>query len=127
MAQVAQVVRVRPVPVALHVQVSAAHVQLVRVPHRVVLQVLLVRAVAQAAAVVAVLAAEPPVHSARVAARAARLASQSARNAKSTSRDKHLALVAQLFHAETAPPSFACAADQASKISQTRLMQTQVS
>jgi hypothetical protein len=133
-AQVAQVVRVvlvRLVPVAqvAHlVQVSAALVRVaLQAQLRVALQVSLARAVAQVAAVVAELAAEPPVPSVRAAARAARPASQSVRNAKSMNRDKHRALVARLFHAETAPPSFVCDAVQASKISQTRSMQTQVS
>jgi hypothetical protein len=54
--------------------------------------------------VVAVLAAEPLVPSVGAAARAIVPASRSAQSAKSTNRDKHRALVARLFHAETVRP-----------------------
>jgi len=100
----AQVARVRLVPVAQAVQVLAAHVRLVPVVLRVALRVLLVQVAGQALVAVAVLAAEPRVRSVGVAARATVPASRSARNAKSTNRDKHRALVARLFHAETARP-----------------------
>ena len=103
-ALVAQAVLVRLVPVAQAVQVLAAHVRLVPVALRVGLQVLLVRVAGRALVAVAVLAAEPRVRSVGAAARATVPASRSARNAKSTNRDKHRALVARLFHAETARP-----------------------
>ena len=104
------------VPVAL--LALAVLVPLVRVA---LLAAALVVAVAELAAVLLV-------HSVR-AAHAVRLrhVSQSARNAKSTSKDKLLALVAQLCHAATATPCFACVAVRASKILPTRLMPTQVS
>jgi hypothetical protein len=128
-ALVVQVDHVRLVPVEVHlVRASVAHVQAaLQVGHRVEHQDLLVQAAAQVQVAVAALAVELPERSVRAAAREARLASRSARNAKSMSRDRHLALVERLFHAATAPLLFACVADQASKISQTRLMQTQVS
>lgn len=103
-ALVAQVVRVRLAPVAQVVQVLAARVRLVPVALRVALQVLLVRVAGQALVAVAVLAAEPLARSVGAAARATVPASRSAQSAKSTNRDKHRALVARLFHAETARP-----------------------
>jgi hypothetical protein len=133
-AQVVLVVLVvRLVPVALRVLASEvpvhvlALVALAQVPVQVVASAHLVLvAVLRPVAVVAVAALL--VHSVRVALVAHRRpASRSVQSAKSLSRDQHLALVAQLFHAAMAPPFCACAAVQACRTSQTRLMQTLVS
>ncbi len=127
-ALVVQVVLVRLVPVAQVAQASAVHAQVsvARVP--VVAQVhlaseLLVRAVARAA-VVAVAARQA--HLERVAA-ATRPVSQSAKSAKSSNSVQHLAWVAQSFHAAMATLLFACVAVRASKTSQTKLMRMRVS
>jgi hypothetical protein len=118
MAHHAQADLVRLVPVVHLVQ--ADHVRLVPVAHRVLVSEAglrvraahlqpvadsqLVRAVAQALVEVAALVAVPLVPLVRAAEKAARPVSQSARNAKSTNRDRHRALVEQLFHAATATP-----------------------
>lgn len=148
MALVAQVVRVRLVPVAqvvlvvlvvrlvpvaLRVLASAvlvhvlALVALAQVPVRVVASAHLVLVAALLLVAVAA-AAELPVHSVRVALVAHRRpASRSVQSAKNLSRDQHRALVARLYLVATAPPFCACAAVQACRTSQTRLMQTLVS
>jgi hypothetical protein len=101
-AHLVRVVHAQLVPVALRVLVSAGELR-VRVARQLPAAVsLLVRAVAQAAVVVAESAAVLPEPSVRAAARAARPVSQSVRNAKSTNRDRHRALVERLFHAATA-------------------------
>jgi hypothetical protein len=86
-ALVVQLAHVRLVPAALRVQVSAVRAQLAQVLLRVVLQVSLVRAVAQLAAAAAVSVEELPAHSVRVA-KATEPESQSAQSAKSMNRDK---------------------------------------
>jgi len=76
----------------------------------------------------AVSVAEPLVHSERAGlAVRLRLASQSAPSAKNTSRDKLLALVAQLCHVAMATRCFVCAAVPAFKTLPTRSMPTPVS
>jgi hypothetical protein len=142
-AQVAQVAQAaHRVPVARHAQVVSlvGLVRLVPVSFdqvaalRAVPQVLLrvdslVQAVALVAAVVVVLAVEPPVLSVRVAhADRARLVSQSVQSAKSSnSAAMRHHLVALWFLAVTVQPSFACVAVHRFKTSQTRLTPMQVS
>ena len=129
---VALVVLVRLVPAVAHharasvaarlVQVSVAAQALVAVPALAHL----VRAALLQVVVAAVVA--PLVHSARaVLVEHRRPASRSVQSGKSLSRDQHLALVAQLFHAAMAPRCFAYVVALASRTSQTRSMQTQVS
>ncbi len=91
-ALVAQAHLVRRVPAVPHAQVSRTRVRRVLAQLQEQLQVLLVRALAQAEAAVAVLAAEQPVLSVEAVARETVPESQSARNAKSMSRDRLLAL-----------------------------------
>jgi len=139
--QVAQVAHRVPV-VALHVQVAfqAGHVRLAQALHvrvaapqaalRVQLRVdSLAQVAAQAQAVVAVLAVEPLVPSVREAhAVRARLVSQSVQSAKSLNSvltPHHL--VVRLFHAVTEPRCCAFVAVHRFRISQTRLIQLQVS
>jgi hypothetical protein len=135
-AQVAQVVQLVLVvqvalvaPVALRVPDSARLVQVlvagllpvVALVHHAQVALLVVALVVA----VAVSAAEPQVPSERVVlADHLRLANQSVQSAKSTSKDKLLALVAQLCHVATATPFFVCVAAQAFKTSQTRSMPT---
>jgi hypothetical protein len=130
-----RVVRLVPVvPVAqvvlvvLQERVVQVLVAVLRVELRV-LVALVVRAVVQVPVAVAVLAVEPLVLSVRVVlAVRARLVSQSVQSAKSLNSvltPHHL--VVRLFHAVTAPRCCAFVAVHRFRISQTRLIQLQVS
>jgi hypothetical protein len=125
LAQVAQADRVQ-VSLAVHVQASVAAQVLAPVAHQAA-------SLVQRVAVQLVVAAETPqaplAHSVRVAhAVRARLERASVQSAKSLSREAtHQALVEHSYHAETAPPFFACVAVPAFRTSRTRLRQMLVS